>query len=319
MLPELKGKGLFVFSDPGGTKSVLAYIKLNKVKDYMIITDRNYDFFSDYNLNIQFYNEKDETGIFNTYKPDYVFTGTSYTSKIELKFIQAAKQKHIPTYAFIDHYTSFLERFELNNEYVYPDNICVTDAKAEKIAKENGLESGIIITGNFYHSFLSDWAPDIQKPDFLKQINVPLGNKLLVFAPDPLTNVGGKGKYGLDEISVWENLTEALTSLPNRNYTIVIKLHPNQQKEKILPKIAEYRDSNIIFGDSLHTNTLLYHSDIIIGMFSNILVESAVMRKQIIRCLKGLIIEDPFGDTNVGNVVFSVEALHEKLVEILNK
>ena len=105
MINEIKGKGLFVFSDPGGAKPILSFIFNKKVKNYMVVSDRKYNFFSDFNINVETYDLNKENEIINEYNPDYIFTGTSYTSKIELKFISLAKKLNISTYSFIDHYT----------------------------------------------------------------------------------------------------------------------------------------------------------------------------------------------------------------------
>ena len=88
----LKNKrGLFVFSDPGGAKPILALVYLNRIKNCKLISDRHYDFFSDFNLNVEAYELEKEYSIINEYKPDYIFTATSYTSNIELKFISMSR------------------------------------------------------------------------------------------------------------------------------------------------------------------------------------------------------------------------------------
>ena len=50
MVLKLKGKGLFVFSDPGGAKPILSYVALNKISNYFIISDRVYNFYTDFGL-----------------------------------------------------------------------------------------------------------------------------------------------------------------------------------------------------------------------------------------------------------------------------
>ena len=54
MINIVKGKGLFIFSDPGGAKPVLSFIYNKKIKNYKIISDRKYNFFASRNLS---YNE----------------------------------------------------------------------------------------------------------------------------------------------------------------------------------------------------------------------------------------------------------------------
>jgi hypothetical protein len=73
LLNFLNGRGLFVFSDPGGAKPILALVYLNRIKNYKLISDRHYDFFSDFNLNVEAYELEKEYSIINEYKPDYIF------------------------------------------------------------------------------------------------------------------------------------------------------------------------------------------------------------------------------------------------------
>ena len=94
----LKNKrGLFVFSDPGGAKPILGLITLIKkeLKNYRIVSDRTYSFFKEFNLEVNKPNIHDDIDNFN---PDFIFTGTSYTSKIELEYIEKSKIKNIVSY-----------------------------------------------------------------------------------------------------------------------------------------------------------------------------------------------------------------------------
>jgi hypothetical protein len=101
-IPELKGRGLFVFSDPGGAKPLLALLKLRpELKNYLVVSDRNYDFFSDFNIPVASYTSESANEVIKEFNPDFIFTGTSYTSKIELNFVLAAKRFNIPSYSFL--------------------------------------------------------------------------------------------------------------------------------------------------------------------------------------------------------------------------
>ena len=85
-------RGLFVFSDPGGAKPLLGLITLIKknLKDFRIVSDRTYSFFKEFNLEVNKPNINDDIDNFN---PDFIFTGTSYTSKIELEYLKKSKKK----------------------------------------------------------------------------------------------------------------------------------------------------------------------------------------------------------------------------------
>ena len=122
----LKGKGLFVYSDPGGAKPVLALAESmkDKLTAIKIVSDRNYDFSSNFSIAVA------RPGVSPThdikaFQPDFVFTGTSYTSSIEHEYVKAARSLSIPSFAFVDHWTSIRTRFSWEGVEIFPDKILV--------------------------------------------------------------------------------------------------------------------------------------------------------------------------------------------------
>ena len=112
-------------------------------------------FFLDFGINVINFKNENIKKIIKDFNPEYILSGTSYTSKIELRFISEAKKLNIDTYSYIDHYTNYNERFILNNQYVFPKNIILIDKIAEKIAIKTRLSdhSNLIVINNFYHDF----------------------------------------------------------------------------------------------------------------------------------------------------------------------
>ncbi|MBN8703040.1 MAG: hypothetical protein J0M08_08240 [Bacteroidetes bacterium] len=312
---NLSGKGLFVFSDPGGAKPILAYITLfNLNNSCIVISDREYVFFSDYLVPVQKYKGELPIDYIKKNRPDFIFTGTSYTSKIELSFIEAANKLNIPTYTFVDHYTRFLDRFEIrSNEFIFPRFILVGDEKLYSIAKQSVFNSEVLVSGNFHHQFLRKWKPSASKYNFFKENEIPTEGKIIVFAPDPLTNVGGAAVYGLDEISVFKELANVFRRFNCDEYTFIIKTHPNQNVELLKAEAALIDDVNILFTPNANTNSLLYYSDLVIGIFSNILVEANIMGVKVVRYLNKLTAIDPFKDLNLGIAINSQDELYDYL------
>lgn len=303
------GKGLFVFSDPGGAKPVLALISLQRIKNHLVISDRNYDFYNDFQIDVKQYEDDMELKVFQKDKFDFLYTGTSYTSKIELKFIQQARMNNIHSWSFIDHYTNFEQRFEYNGYFVFPDTICLTDEKAYNIGLSTRLpHEKLFITGNYYHKWLeSFWKPKLDKNQLFDLLNIAKTTKLIIYAPDPLSNVGGIDKYGFDEISIFKILLDGLKNYSSEKFTLLLKVHPNQNLS--LFKNIPIECYKIVSNDFIDTNSLLYHSSIIIGMFSNILVEASIMQKRVIRILIGLKVIDPFESNDVGVIINTIEDL----------
>ena len=307
--PQLTGKGLFVFSDPGGTKPILSFIKLNtQLKEYLVISDRVYTFFSDFGITVTAYAENSEESVLATFKPDFVFTGTSYTSQVENKFIREAKRQHITTYAFIDHYTSFVERFQLNDAIVYPDHICVLDDNARMIAEEKRMDADIIVTGNYYHVFLENWKPSISKNDFLKTLGLELdGRKLCVYGPDPLSNREKRKEIDFDEIEATAVLSKVAHQL-NHRIRFVLNPHPNQKIERLLPVTGT---DIFVVQQPVHVNTLLYYADVVVGFYSNFLIEATILKKPVIRFFLNTEMDDPLASMNIGTIAYPDTILSE--------
>tara|TARA_B110000037_G_scaffold127548_2_gene145078 strand:+ start:2847 stop:3809 length:963 start_codon:yes stop_codon:yes gene_type:complete len=312
MINEIKGKGLFVFSDPGGAKPILSFIFNKKVKNYKVVSDRKYNFFSDFNINVETYDSNKENEIINEYNPDYIFTGTSYTSKIELKFISLAKKLNIRTYSFIDHYTEYEKRFYFNTNYIFPNVIFVTDKKAKKIACKAGLDvhSKIFISGNFFHEYLKKWKSKVSKKIFLSDLKININQKILLFAPDPLSNINGKKTLSFDESDVWIDLSKAFNMIDfESEILLIIKTHPNQNINYLKKIVAEFPVKNYLFISTVDTNELIYHSDVIIGVYSNFLVEADKFKKNILRHIPNPNNEDPLSHLKAVKISHNVDDL----------
>ena len=215
MNEEFKGRGLFVFSDPGGAKPILSLIKLKKLKNYKVFSDRNYSFYSDFGINVQRCTLHEVDKILETNKPDYLYTGTSYTSLIEKEFLFKAKKKKITTCSFIDHYTRYNERFLFKGDYVYPDKVFLTDEKAKHLADLSNISSysKVFVSGNYYHDYLKKWKPIESKENTFP--NLKPKQKIILFAPDPLSNIKKEKIFSFDEVDVWKHLSEAINKYLN--------------------------------------------------------------------------------------------------------
>ena len=313
MLSAFKGRGLFVFSDPGGAKPILSLVLAirQQLDDYVIISDREYAFFKDFGLPVQMIETAPESYV-ESFEPDFVFTGTSYTSKIELNFIKAAKSKNVSTYAYIDHWTSIRKRFDNNGLEIFSDFVCVIDERAKEIAIEEGIETNkILILGNPYHKYLNNWQPNIGKSLFFESLGLDCNNKkIALYAPDPLSNVDGINVFGFDEIIATKALSKIADKLSD-SYIFILKPHPNQNLVKLRESLGK---SIIIVDKNADANTLIYFADCVIGFFSSFLIEATVMQKKVFRFAIKDMKKDPFQDMSIGRVVNKTELLKSLII-----
>ena len=304
---NLKGKGLFVFSDPGGAKPLLALITLLKknLKDIRIVSDRTYSFFKEFDLKVSKPNINYDIEKFS---PDFIFTGTSYTSKIELEYLIKSKIKNIFSYSFVDHYSIFYKlRFSINGKMILPNIILVIDEKAKKIAINEGLPiDKIEILTNPYHEFLRKWKPTISKKEFLRKNNISNDN-YIIYAPDPLSNKRGIENIGNNENNILKMIIESLEYF--NDILLIIKPHPNQNI-KFLMKNVEFKNIKIV--NDIQLNHLIFYSKVVIGIFSSFLIESKILKKDIIRVTKNIKL-DYLKEKNIGTVCKNEKELKKAL------
>lgn len=320
-MSKIKGqKGLLVFSDPAGAKACLALAKSLKQKTLLIISDRKYSFYSEFNLKINLFDLRSIKEWFNFFKPDFVFTGTSIPNKIELKFLKEAKNNKIKTYSFVDHWTNISERFKNYNEYLYPDELWLIDEYAKEKALKDGIDENIIvISGNPYYDYLKNWKPIISKDKLFQKIRLRKNEKYILYAPEPLSKFNLQKQYGFDELSGLIHLNKSLKELKLSNIKIVVKAHPNQQHEVFESYIS--KQSNILYLKNININDLIYYCECVVGFFSNSIIESFKMNKKVLRIMIDLIDKklDFLRVLNIGNIINNKQELNIQLKKLLIK
>jgi hypothetical protein len=304
MRPTLSGNIVFVFSDPGGAKPCLALIELNNLSNKIAVSDRNYSFYEGFKTKVKIIDHDFEEFI-EEINPELIFTGTSYTSNIEQQFIKIAKKKKINCYSFVDHWTSISKRFiDSKGVMILPDKVWVIDERASRIAVQEGIDDAkIIISGNPYHDWLRNWTPSVNKETFLKEVGIQ-NKKILVYAPDPLSNVNGTEVYGFDEFSATSELVELFDNHPEElnQWIVLVKAHPNQDRN-ILYKIIEKHAAFSLLPEEIDANTLIYYSDVVMGFFSSFLIEASVMQKPVLRYIVKKFKYDPIAELKIGTIV----------------
>ena len=315
---------LIVFSDPGGAKPCLSLAKKWQQSDELLVcSDRRYGFFETFDIPVRQCRGEDAHAIFQEFQPDSLYSGTSYTSRIELDFLREAAMRGIPSASFVDHYTGFDVRFGTAEARILPNEIHVLDEKAAALAREAGLpESRIRITGNPYHGFLRSWQSQLTKEEVFQQLGIPVSEaKTILFAPDPLSNAGGLEKFGTDEVAILGLLLETLGET-RKPIQLLIKAHPNQSMDylktglKNLPRNVEV---HLVSSekDAL-LNDLIQHADLVAGMFSSLLIEAELLGPKTLRILCGIMIPDPLAGQCAGAVLMERNQISSELQNLLN-
>lgn len=298
------GRILFVFSDPGGAKPCLSLSQeIDRGRTYLV-SDRDYSFYSLFNVDVTIIEIKSVATIINDFDPDLVFTGTSYTSNIELEAIKIAKSKGIKTISFVDHYTSIYKRFSIDGYIAnFPDEIVVIDEEAKKIAVNQGIDKSLVkISANPYHKWLRSWRPSITRDDFIIKLGLSTNKSYILFAPDPLSNINGIEKFNFDEFVASKNIVDLVNNASEdfkNNFHFLVKPHPNQSIHK-LENIFRGNENFTFLPLDIDVNLSVFFSNVVLGFFSSILVEALIMNVPVLRFFEKTYKNDPFKDKGVG-------------------
>ena len=307
-IPE--GKGIYVFSDPAGANSVLAIVDklilLGQLprKDFLVFTNSIKTNFDEYKsiLDVSLSNESDFVDVIKSFNPTYIFSGTSLND-FEHLWRKAAIQENVKVISFIDHWTSYVERFSFNNEIIFGDQILVINKVAKYEAVLAGIPEKIInILENPYYEKVKKFKPIIDKKLFFKSNNLNPTKLIVLYISDYLStnyakNVDGLCELGYDEYTVFSDLMDCLSSYDNNfisKFQFVIKIHPKAPIDKFNFILKKYNVKNldIITLRDCDSLTVNYYSDYVIGMHSNMVIESFLLGKRLLRVQTGQLFKD---------------------------
>jgi hypothetical protein len=279
----------FAFSDPAGANACMAMAKLSAAfyhQSSVLFSNKKYDATIDGSVQMV-----DSAPSFHALEAGCLFTGTSHPQSsgyFEVKCIQIAKNEGLKTISFIDHWVNFRLRF-LNEENspVYPDEVWVVDEEAKRLAINEGLPGEkLVVSGNPYHEYLKVlWKPSFEARSYLEHIGLQTDRTTILFAPDPLSLRDGKEKLGFTEDEALLQILDAISKLA-QPVQLVIKCHPLQPVE-VFTKLLDNSKVKINLVTAADTLELLHASDVVIGFFSNILLEAEALGKKVIRFFPG--------------------------------
>lgn len=213
---------------------------------------------------------------------DALFFGTGWQEKPERAFINEAKKQRIPCFAFLDHWSSYRERFDYPQESWeknLPDFTVVSDKKAEAIANSYSLPYVTLIK-NFY---LQKQIENIQTEGI-----TPTDNLLFLSEPTDdvaLRTFGSENYWGFTQVSALEDI---LTHFEKFNCSgLHIRLHPSEKNhafKKVLKKFPHIK-SQIYPSDFIPLEKDLLRSKMIIGFDTMALYTAALIHKACISYL----------------------------------
>ncbi|MBL4783972.1 MAG: hypothetical protein JKY49_00945 [Cohaesibacteraceae bacterium] len=215
---------------------------------------------------------------------DWVLTGTSWQSDIEIQAIKLARQKNKKSVSFLDHWVNYQERFKSAGELILPDEIWVGDEDAFRIAGRTFPGHKIKLKPNPY---FENMAFQIEK---LKRNSLDtLSEKKILYVCSPVKE-HAKLKYG-DEL-YWEFTEEdavryfmANVHLLNHSTgKVVLRPHPSEENGKYDWATTEFAPDILIGGEQDLLDEIA-NADIVAGFNSMAMVIGLIAGKRIINAL----------------------------------
>jgi len=243
--------------------------------------------------------------------PDIILTDTNNTDfsfSIDKKFLLAAKKLDKPTISIIDSWVNYKERFGEKLEYL-ANNLLVIDKEMKKSLKSIGIPSNIIrITG----------SPRFDKFSNIK--NTKEKKNLIVFYSQPLF------KSKSNEVEIFKDIVSVLEKEYQKK-EIIIKFHPTREENKKDKKKYDGIIKNSILKikkakKNIEAEDLSKKAELIIGINSMALIDSALMGKRVISYQPGINKKDDLLLSNKYNWSFPVykkEDISSVLQDIFKK
>ena len=151
---------------------------------------------------------------------DFVLTGTSLKSNLEISALKMSRQLSKKSYSFIDHWINYKDRFKRGGKYFLPDVLLASDKYAYKILKKTFKNIEIKVVKNYYlESFKKTKRDKIYK------------NTILFLSSNNDLNI--KKKFISDKEIVEKLIKKIIKTFPSHN-NFIIRPHPTEKKNKYL-------------------------------------------------------------------------------------
>jgi hypothetical protein len=349
----MKGRKILIFSrDPGGTNAIMPLIDPlraagNEVDVYgkdmalSIYGKLNMDC-SDICDAIPLGTQEETSEFVRRAGPDLIVTGTSSEDFTERHLWKAAETAGIPSFAVLDQWTNY--RLRLMPEADDPTNGFRTSKLfvpsflfiMDEFAKEEMCALGIdpkklVVSGQPFFGYIRNTGDRFTANEIetlRREITGTQGGLVFVFASQPLTSIHQKNgmaedHWGYTEKTVLKNVAECLSKLADElavKVTLVLRLHPKDEANVYQDSLATYLNSIKVVTDRENDSSLLLKAaDLVIGMFSMLLLEAAILERPFISVQIGLKRDNPLIFDRMGLVrsILTEEELEKSLRGIL--
>jgi len=216
-------------------------------------------------------------------KSDWVLTGTSWQSNVEIDAIEIARKQKKKSASFLDHWVHYRQRFEKGDDLILPDEIWVGDKDAQRIACETFPDSQIRLEPNPY---FEDVRKQVQERS---QNTTNENNPSILFLCAPLREhakmkFGDERYWGFTEEDAVEYFLKNIEAVNHPTNNVVLRPHPSEGTGKYDWAIEKF-GSNISIGGKVDLLDDIAKADTIVGYNSMAMVIGLIAGKRIINAI----------------------------------
>jgi hypothetical protein len=218
---------------------------------------------------------------------EWVLTGSSWESDLELGALRLARSAHKHSVTFLDHWVNFRERFVRSGVATLPDEIWVGDPDALEIARVALPGMPVCVVENPY---LLDLVHELEQETPARRLNVEDGVTIL-FLSEPvrqhaLRQHGDERFWGYVEEDALRNFLDHAVRLARheRIARIVIRPHPSERPGKYDHIAGDY-DLPIVIGGGTTLAADIAASDVVVGCNSMAMVVALAAGKRVVCCI----------------------------------
>lgn len=273
--------------------------------------------------------------------PNLIITGTSADDMTEKYIWKAAESLNIPAFAIVDQWLNYGIRFseygvgemqtyqkDKNLDYL-PFKIFVMDETAKHEAIKDGIpEEKLVVTGQPYFETIKKKFKDITDLQEIRD-NLSINAKefVITYASEPIEDTyKSSGHLGYTEKTVFEDFLSELISFSekfDKNICLIIKQHPKEKPDNYNEIEKNFKNNKIrlLIDQNTDSMSIIALSDLIVGMSSMFLIESAILGKKVLSIQTGLKIKNPFILDKIGILksITNKNLIETELKKILNE
>jgi hypothetical protein len=211
---------------------------------------------------------------------DALLFGTGWQERYERPFVSHAKARDIPTFAFLDHWSKYRERFgypDAGWETNLPDFTVVHDEKAMALAEGFGLPHPVALPNLYLQEIVETACPQEEQ-------------STLLFFGEPTDKVakahyGDENYWGFTQYSALESILQHFNRFGCESLNI--RLHPSEKGsgyKKVLKKFPGIR-VRISDAQTFDLTDQIMQSKVVIGFDTMALYIAAHLNKPVISFL----------------------------------